>query len=101
MQEARLVAESGADGDTFAALGAAAAEDGGAALGLHAGPEAVGGDALAAIWLKCALGHGNALLLNSRGLLGRMNAFAASLKCIAEMDWNPAHSRLFLGRGGV
>jgi hypothetical protein len=57
-----LVAEAGADGHTLAADGAAAAQDGCAALGLHAGAEAVGLDALAAIRLKCALGHGNALL---------------------------------------
>ena len=59
---ARLVAEASADSDTLAADGAAAAEHGGAALGLHAGTKAVGLHTLAAIGLKCALGHRNALL---------------------------------------
>jgi len=59
----KLVAESGADGNALAALGAAAAEHGGSALGLHAGPKAVGLDPLAAVGLKCALRHGNALLI--------------------------------------
>jgi hypothetical protein len=57
-----LVAESGTDSNALAALRATAAEHGGSALGLHAGSEAVGLDALAAVRLKCALGHGNALL---------------------------------------
>ena len=56
------VAEAGADGHTLTADGAAAAEDGSAAVGLHAGAETVGFHALAAIGLKCALGHRNALL---------------------------------------
>ena len=55
---AKLVAEASADSDTLAADGAAAAEHGCAALGLHAGTKAVGLHALAAIGLKCALGHG-------------------------------------------
>ena len=58
-----LVAEAGADGDALAALGTAAAEDGGAALGLHAGAEAVGLHAAVTVGLKCALGHGIALLI--------------------------------------
>jgi hypothetical protein len=62
LQLAALVAEAGADCNTPAALGAAAAEYRGSALGLHAGSEAVSLDAFAAIRLKCALGHGNALL---------------------------------------
>jgi len=57
-----LVAEAGADGNALATDGAAAAEYGCAGLGLHAGTEAVCLDALAPIGLKCALGHGDALL---------------------------------------
>ena len=60
--EGMLVAETSADGNPLAAGRAATAEHGGSALGLHAGPKAVGLDALAAVGLKCALGHGNALL---------------------------------------
>lgn len=59
----RLVAESGADGYALAALRATAAEYGGAALGLHAGAEAVGLHAAVAVGLKCALGHKIALLI--------------------------------------
>src|ERR1035441_8906481 len=62
-----LVAEAGADGHALAADGAAAAEHGGAGIGLHAGAETVGFHALAAIGLKCALGHKNALLLPEIG----------------------------------
>jgi hypothetical protein len=57
-----LVAEAGTDRNTPAADGAAAAENGGAGLGLHARPEAVCFHAVAAVGLKCALGHGIALL---------------------------------------
>lgn len=57
-----LVAESGADRNTLAACSAAAAEHGGSALCLHAGPEAVSLNAVAAVGLKCALGHKRALL---------------------------------------
>jgi hypothetical protein len=57
-----LVAESGAYCDAPAALRPAAAQYGGSALGLHAGSKAVSLDALAAVGLECALGHGNALL---------------------------------------
>ncbi len=59
---AMLVAETGAYGNALAAGRAAAAEHGGSALGLHAGSKAVGLHALAAVGLKCALRHGNALL---------------------------------------
>jgi hypothetical protein len=62
------VPETGADGDALAADGATAAEDGSAALGLHAGAETMGFHALAAIGLKCALGHNNALLSSSGNL---------------------------------
>jgi hypothetical protein len=57
-----LVAEAGADGHALAADGAAAAEHGCASLGLHARAEAMCLHAFAAIGLKCALGHDNALL---------------------------------------
>ncbi len=52
-----LVAEASADADTDAAFGAAAAEDGGAGLGLHAGAEAVDFGAVAAVGLERTLGH--------------------------------------------
>ncbi|OJV44183.1 MAG: hypothetical protein BGO25_13960 [Acidobacteriales bacterium 59-55] len=57
-----LVAVTGADGDLVAALGAAAVENGGARLGLHAGEEAVGLGAVAAVRLKGTLRHGTELL---------------------------------------
>jgi hypothetical protein len=60
--QAGLVAEAGADGHALAADGATAAEHGCAGLGLHASAEAMGFHAFAAIRLKCALGHENALL---------------------------------------
>lgn len=52
-----LIAEACGDGDLVAALGAAAAENGGTGLGLHAGEEAMGLGAVAAVGLKGALGH--------------------------------------------
>ena len=67
-RRAGLVAETGAYGNALAADGAAAAEDGGAALGLHAGAETMGLHTLAAIGLKCALGHENALLFPKENL---------------------------------
>jgi len=63
-----LVAEASADGHALAADGAAAAENGCAGLGLHTRAEAVGFHALAAIGLKCALGHENALLFPKENL---------------------------------
>src|ERR1035438_8787583 len=57
-----LVAETGAHRDAPAAYGAAAAQHGSAGLGLHARAETVRLHAFAAIGLKCALGHENALL---------------------------------------
>ena len=54
----RLVAETGADGNLVTALGATAVENGGTGLGLHAGEEAVGLRAMAAVGLKGALRHG-------------------------------------------
>lgn len=52
-----LVAEACGDGDLVAALGAAAIEYGCTGLGLHAGEEAVGLGAVAAIRLEGTLGH--------------------------------------------
>ena len=73
-----LVAEAGADGNAFAPDGTAAAQHGGTALGLHAGAKAVCLDALAAIGLKRALGHKNALLSAKK-----ICALTARFKCIA------------------
>jgi hypothetical protein len=58
----RLVAKTCADSNTLAALCTAAVQYGSSATGLHAGTETVGLHALTAIGLKCALGHGYALL---------------------------------------
>jgi hypothetical protein len=58
----QLVAETGAYGDAYATDGTATAKDGGTGLGLHSRAETMGFHAFAAIWLKCALGHENALL---------------------------------------
>jgi hypothetical protein len=63
-----LVAEARAYGHALAADGAATAENGLTALGLHARAKAVYFHTVAAIGLKCALGHGNALLLASGNL---------------------------------
>jgi hypothetical protein len=68
ISENALVAEAGADGHALAADGATAAQDGGAALGLHARAEPVRLHAFAAIGLKCALGHKNALLFPEENL---------------------------------
>jgi hypothetical protein len=59
----------GAYGDTLAAGGAAAAEHGGAGIGLHARPEAVSLCTVAAVGLKCTFGHGNPLLFSKENLL--------------------------------
>ena len=63
-----LVAEAGTHSHTLAADGAAAAHYGCAALGLHARAESVRLHAFAAIRLKCALGHKNALLFLKENL---------------------------------
>jgi hypothetical protein len=63
-----LVAEASADGNALATDGAAAAEHGSAGFGLHTCAEAVSFHALAAIRLKCALGHGIALLFSEENL---------------------------------
>ena len=57
-----LVAEAGAHCNAPAADSTATAQYGGARLGLHARPEPMCFHTVAAIRLKCALGHGNALL---------------------------------------
>ena len=58
----KLVAVTGADGDLVTALRAAAAENGGASLGLHAAKKAVRLGAAAAVGLKGTLRHGTELL---------------------------------------
>jgi hypothetical protein len=63
-----LVAEACADRYAFAADGAAAAEHGSAGFGLHARPESVGFHAVAAVGLKCTLGHRYPLLLIKENL---------------------------------
>jgi len=63
-----LVAEASADGHALAANGPATAQHGCAALGLHPRAETVGLHAFAAIGLKCALGHKNALLFPGENL---------------------------------
>ena len=63
-----LVAEASADSYALAANGTTTAQYGCAALGLHPGAKTVGLDALTAIGLKCALGHGNALLYSCGNL---------------------------------
>jgi hypothetical protein len=62
---AKLVAEAGRDGDLMAALGTATIENGSAALGLHAGAEAMGLGAVTAVGLKCTFRHGFEKLLGS------------------------------------
>jgi hypothetical protein len=86
----RLVAEAGAYGDTLAADGATTAQHGCAGLGLHARTKTVRLDAFAAIGLKCALGHENALLfpLTNLRLDGKFQVYRrlrpeSSLLCLA------------------
>jgi hypothetical protein len=56
------VAMAGADTDTLATRSTAAAEHGGAGLGLHTRPKPVCFHAVTAVGLKCAFGHGYPLL---------------------------------------
>ncbi|HTB99001.1 MAG TPA: hypothetical protein VK716_18475 [Terracidiphilus sp.] len=84
----RLVAESGADADTLTAGRTAAAEDGCAALGLHPRTKAVLFYAAAAVGLKCALWHENALLNPVKNC-----ALSASIQCIACWVLNPVGGR--------
>jgi hypothetical protein len=65
---ALLVAEAGADRDLVTAFGATAGEHSSAALGLHTGTETVGLGPVTTVGLKCALGHGTALLLMTRNV---------------------------------
>ena len=83
---AGLVAKTGADGDALTANGATAAQYRCACLGLHTRTKTMGFHALAAIWLKCALGHENALLfpdeslcLDGKYLVYRIPGFESSL----------------------
>jgi hypothetical protein len=71
-----LVAVTCADGDLMTALGAAAAENGCTSLGLHAGEEAVGLGAVAAVGLKGTLRH-DKNSYGRRGLLLKLLAIAA------------------------
>jgi hypothetical protein len=57
-----LVAEASTDGNALAANGTATAQYCCAGLGLHARPKSVRLHTVAAVGLKCALGHENALL---------------------------------------
>jgi hypothetical protein len=63
------VAMPGTDRDALAPGGAAATEHGGAGFGLHARPEAVHFRTVAAVGLKCTLGHGDPLLFSKENLL--------------------------------
>jgi hypothetical protein len=63
-----LVAETGTDGYPLTANGATAAQYRSACLGLHTRAKTMGLHTLAAIGLKCALGHENALLFPSKNL---------------------------------
>ena len=57
-----LVAEASTDGNALAANGTATAQHCCTGFGLHARPKSVRLHTVAAVGLKCALGHGNALL---------------------------------------
>jgi hypothetical protein len=76
LQGKRLVAETGADGNLVTALGTAAAEDGGACLGLHTGKEAVGLGAVTAVGLEGTLRH-DKNSCGRRGLPLKLLAIAA------------------------
>ena len=58
----QLVAIAGADGDLVATLGAAATENRGSGLGLHAAQKAMGLGAATTVGLKGTLRHGTKLL---------------------------------------
>jgi hypothetical protein len=88
-----LVAEAGADGDALAPDGATAAQNGCAALGLHACAKSMSLDALAAVGLKCALGHKYALLFPVKNLCldGKIQVYRrmsqeSSGKCGSDED---------------
>jgi hypothetical protein len=82
------VAMPGAHGDALASGGAAAAEHGGAGIGLHARPEAVRFRAVAAIGLKCSFGHGYPLLFLKKNL-----QLSSIFKYIAGGFMNPVEER--------
>jgi hypothetical protein len=63
-----LVAEARANSNAFTSDGATTVENGSAGLGLHTRAEAVSLHTVAAIGLKCALGHGIALLFPRENL---------------------------------
>jgi hypothetical protein len=63
-----LIAVAGTDGNAFAALGAATGKYGCSGFGLHSGQKAVGLRPMAAVRLKCALGHDAALLISLENL---------------------------------
>ena len=82
-----LVAEACADGNALTADGTAAAEHGSTCFGLHARPESVYFYTAVAVRLKCALGHGNALLFALKNL-----RFDSEVKYSKIWPRNPAHS---------
>jgi hypothetical protein len=84
-----LVAEAGAHCNALAADGTAAAQHGSAGLGLHARPEPVRFHTVAAVGLKCALGHGNALLFPLKNL-----RFDSTSEYIASWARNPARANM-------
>ena len=63
-----LIAVAGTDGNAFAALGAATGKYGCSGLGLHSGQKPVCLRPMAAVRLKCALGHDAALLISLENL---------------------------------
>jgi hypothetical protein len=79
---------TGADGDALASGCAAAAEHGGAGVGLHARPEAVRFRTVAAIGLKCSFGHGYPLLFSKENL-----QFSCNFEYIAGGFLNPVEER--------
>jgi hypothetical protein len=79
------VAMRGTDGDALASCGAPAAEHGCAGIGLHARPEAVRFRAVAAVGLKCSLGHRDPLLFPKENL-----RFSSNIEYIAGEFQNPA-----------
>jgi hypothetical protein len=96
----KSVAMAGADGDALASGGAAAAENGGTSIGLHARPEAVRFRAVSAVGLKCSFGHGYPLLFLKENL-----PFSSISEYIAGGILNPvvessrgAHFTMWQGR---
>jgi len=79
-----LVAEAGAHCNALAANGTAAAQYGCAGFGLHARPKSVRLHTGAAVGLKCALWHENALLFPGENV-----AFDSISEYIASTVRNP------------